>query len=62
MFYDDGFDNKVEEKLKEYEDFFQDDFPLMEFEENKKQLIKTINTCIKKKKKYSVKYKEDEDD
>ena len=62
MFYDDGFDDEVEKKLKEYEDFFQDDFPLMEFEGNKKQLIKTINTCIKKNKKYCVKYEEDEDD
>lgn len=62
MFYDDGFDDEVENKLKEYEDFFGDDFPLMEFEGNKKQLIKTINKCIKKKKEYCVKYEEDEDD
>ena len=62
MFYDDGFDDFVDKKLKEYENFFQDDFPLMEFEGNKKQLIKTVERCIKKKKKYYVIYEENEDD
>ncbi len=31
MFYDNGFDDFVDKKLKEYKNFFQDDFPLMEF-------------------------------
>ena len=62
MFYDDGFDEEVERKLDEYEKKFPEGFPLMEFEGNKKQLIKTINKCIKKNKEYHVEYKDDEDD
>lgn len=62
MFYDDGFDKEVEKKLNDYEIKFADEFPLMEFEGNKKQLIKTIDKCIKKNKKYHVEYEEDEDD
>lgn len=62
MFYDDGFVKEVEKKLKDYEIKFADEFPLMEFEGNKKQLIKTIDKCIKKNKKYYVIYEENEDD
>ncbi len=62
MFYDDEFDEEVERKLKEYEAKFPEGFPLMEFEGNKKQLIKTIDKCIKKNKKYFVRYEDDEDD
>ncbi|MCI8760427.1 MAG: hypothetical protein HFJ34_04830 [Clostridia bacterium] len=61
MFYDDGFDKEVEEKLVEYEKIFPNGFPLMEFEGNKKQLIKTINKCIKKHKEYYVEYEDDAD-
>ena len=43
MFYDDGFDKEVEKKLNDYKIKFADEFPLMEFEGNKKQLIKTID-------------------
>ena len=39
MFYVDGFDKKVEQKLKEYKKKFPNGFPLMEFEGNRKQLI-----------------------
>lgn len=62
MFYDDGFDEEVERKLDEYERKFPEGFPLMEFEGNRKQLIKTIDKCIKKNKKYGMKYKDNEDD
>lgn len=62
MFYDDGFDKEVEKKLGDYKIKFSDEFPLMEFEGNKKQLIKTIDKCIKKNKKYHVTYKDDEED
>lgn len=62
MFYDDGFDKEVEKKLNDYEIKFEDGFPLMEFEGNKDKLIKTIDKCIKKNKKYYVTYEEDEDD
>ena len=34
----------------------------MEFDGNKKQLIRTINKCIKKQKAFFVKYEDDEDD
>lgn len=61
MFYDDGFDKEVEEKLVEYEKTFPNGFPLMEFEGNKKQLIKTINKCIKKNKEYYAEYEDDAD-
>lgn len=36
MFYNDGFDEEVEEALQSYRKLFYDDFPLMEFEGNKK--------------------------
>lgn len=62
MFYDDGFDKEIEEKLSEYERKFPEGFPLMEFEGNRTQLINTINKCIKRNKIYKVKYKEDEED
>lgn len=62
MFYDEGFDKEVNDVLQEYSKNFNDDFPLMEFEGNKKQLIKTINKCIQKKKKYLIEYAEDEED
>ena len=62
MFYDDGFDEEVEKKLAEYEAKFPDGFPLMEFEGNKKQLIRTIDKCIKQNKEFYIKYKDDEDD
>ena len=62
MFYSDVFDKEVEDKLKEYENKFLEEFPLMEFEGNKKQLIKTINKCIKKNKKFFVKFEEKEED
>ncbi len=63
MFYDDGFDEEVEKKLEEYEKKFPDGFPLMEFEGNKKELMKTINRCIKINKEYTgINYEEDEDD
>ena len=62
MFYSDVFDKEVEDKLKEYENKFLEEFPLMEFEGNKKQLIKTINKCIKKNKKFFVKFEENEED
>lgn len=62
MFYSDVFDKEVEDKLKEYENKFLEEFPLMEFEGNKKQLIKTINKCIKKNKKFFVEFKENEED
>lgn len=62
MFYDDEFDEEVEKKLQEYEKIFPNGFPLMEFEGNKKQLIKTINKCIKRRKEYYIKYEEDEED
>lgn len=62
MFYDEGFDEEVERKLDEYERKFPEGFPLMEFEGNRKQLIKTIDKCIKKNKEYGVKYEDDEDD
>lgn len=62
MFYDE-FDEGVEKKLEEYEKIFSDGFPLMEFEGNKKQLIKTINKCIRKNKEYAgIDYADDEDD
>lgn len=62
MFYDE-FDEEVEKKLEEYEKIFSDGFPLMEFEGNKKQLIKTINKCIRKNKEYAgIDYADDEDD
>ena len=62
MFYDDEIDEEVEKKLKEYEEKFPDGFPLMEFEGNKKQLINTIDKCIKKNKEYFIEYEDDEDD
>lgn len=62
MFYDDIIDKEVEKKLKEYEKIFPEGFPLMEFEGNKKELMKTIEKCIKKNKEYFVKYEDDEDD
>lgn len=62
MFYSDVFDKEVEDKLKEYENKFLEEFPLMEFEGNKKQLIKTINKCIKKNKKFFVEFEENEED
>lgn len=62
MFYDDGFDEEVEKKLDEYEAKFSDGFPLMEFEGDKKQLIKTIDKCIKRNKEFYIKYEDDEDD
>ena len=62
MFYSDVFDKEVENKLKEYKNKFLEEFPLMEFEENKKQLIRTINKCIKKNKKFFVNFKENEED
>lgn len=62
MFYDDEIDEEVEKKLKKYEEKFPDGFPLMEFEGNKKQLINTIDKCIKKNKEYFVEYEDDEDD
>ena len=62
MFYSDVFDKEVENKLKEYKNKFLEEFPLMEFEENKKQLIRTINKCIRKNKKFFVNFKENEED
>ena len=62
MFYSDIFDKEVEDKLKEYKNKFLEEFPLMEFEGNKKQLIKTINKCIKKNKKFFVEFEENEED
>ena len=63
MFYYEEVDEEVEKKLEEYEEKFPDGFPLMEFEGNKKQLIKTINECIRKNKEYAgIDYADDEDD
>ena len=62
MFYSDVFDKEVEDQLKDYENKFLEEFPLMEFEGNKKQLIKTINKCIKKNKKFFVEFEENEED
>ncbi len=62
MFYYEEVDEEIEKKLKEYEKIFPEGFPLMEFDGNKKQLIKTINKCIKKQKAVFVKYEDDEDD
>lgn len=62
MFYDDVIDSEVEKALQEYSQKFKDDFPLMEFEGNKKQLISIIKKCIKKNKEFFVKYDENEED
>lgn len=62
MFYSDGFDKEVEKALQSYRKVLYVDFPLMEFEGNKKQLIKTIKKCVKKKRIFFSEYAEDEDD
>lgn len=59
--YMDIIDADVIEKLNEYKDKFNEGFPTMCFDGIKKDLIKQINKCIKKNKKYVVYYAEDED-
>lgn len=52
--YNDIIDNEVEHKLDEYEEKFDEGFPLMQFEGNKKELIKELDKCIKKSKEFDT--------
>ena len=56
MYYTDVLDEEVKNKLNEYKKVFPEGFPLMQFEGNKKDLIKEINKCIKTKKEYNTSF------
>lgn len=54
-------DKELEQKLDEYNAIFSDIFPLMMFGGTRKELIKTINKCIKTKKEYDTSFWDDQD-
>ena len=59
--YEDIIDGEVEHKLDEYEIRFFEGFPLMQFEGTKKELIKTINKCLRQNKEYDTRFYDNED-
>lgn len=54
--YEDVLDEEVKNKLVEYEKIFPEGFPLMQFDGNKKELIKEIDKCIANKKEYDTSF------
>lgn len=54
--YEGNYDKEVTDKLDEYEDIFSEGFPTMQFDGNKKDLLETLNKCIKTKTKYDTSF------
>lgn len=55
-------DEKLEQKLDEYENMFPEGFPLMQFDGTRQELIEEINKCIKTKKEYDTSFWDDNPD
>ncbi len=55
MYYD-VLDDEVEKKLNEYEEMFPEEFPLAQFEGNKKDLLEELEKCIRNNKEYDTSF------
>lgn len=49
-------DEKLEQKLDEYEKMFSEGFPLMQFDGTRQELIEEIDKCIKTRKEYDTSF------